>query len=222
MFLILGYGLCYSIKSVMHKMQWLSCLMERFVDSVEVLADNSNNISNDLNTLSSVSKHFTNVTENNNWTTNLMEVIKIYLPLITQMYTNTPIYTTNPLPSFDSIRPTCPANYNPLYSGLYGRPGTCPLKGATGCTGPSGCTGPTGATGPSGCTGVIGSTCPTDICPILSSSLSVAKIDMADDTDDDTDESIDEQLSTVVNNVNSNDTVDHEDHEDHEDHGDLS
>jgi len=177
--------------------------MERFVNSVEVLADNSNNISNDLNTLSSVSKHFTNVTENNNWTTNLMEMIKIYLPFITQMYTNksAPVYTTS-LPSFDSIRPTCPANYNPLYSGVYGRPGTCPLKGATGPTGP------TGATGPTNSSCVIGSTCP--IIPssqILSSSSSVAKID----TSDDTDESIDELLSTVANNADNADNTDNGD-----------
>ena len=186
MFLILGYGLCYSIKSVMYKLQWLSCLMERFVNSVEVLADNSNNISNDLSTLSSVSKHFTNVTENNNWTTNLMEMIKMYLPLVTQMYTNNTNLST-PLSSFNTMRP-CPANY-PLFSGPFTRPSTCPFNGVTGCTGP------TGPTGPSGCTGAIGSTRPSDnVCPILSSSLSVAKIDMSDDTDD----SIDEQLSTVV------------------------
>lgn len=157
---LFGYALYYSVQWVAIRVGWMSYQIDRFVSSVEMIADNSSNISCNLDRLSQVANKFTTVTENNNWTSNLLELIKLYLPFITQLYCPKPLPSI--IPSLFDSKP-CPTQ-SLSNVGLMGRIG--PL----GETGPSRATGLSGATGPSGATGLTDATGPCTIgpstCPI--------------------------------------------------------
>lgn len=208
---IMSYGLCYLVRSILSKINSLNRLLERFVTNVEILASNSSDISNNLSSLSDVSRRFTNVTENNNWTSNILEMIKMYIPLVMQMYKDK---TSCPTPSFMSCpEPILPSRYN---SSLFMRPDcnfASRLSGSTGATGPTGPSGATGAIGPiSPISSISTSPCPCP-CPCPSPSTNPEKINTSIDLSDESNEesliaSIEEKSNSKIDSVNVVNNVD--------------
>ncbi len=155
--LISGYVLYQLAQTITNKVNSVYNLTEKFVKNVEVLASNSSVIacsidsaSDNLNSISDAAIRFTEVTDTNNWRSSMVELVKLYIPLITQVLLPKP---TPVIPDCNLFRdyPLHRNNVYPLYRNNVG---------ATGATGPTGETGPTGATGPTDAN--IGTTGPTD------------------------------------------------------------
>lgn len=163
--LIVGYVTYYCVQSITNKINELSYLTNRFVDSVETLADNSHSISQNLGSISHVANKFTTETANNNWVNNILELIKMYIPLITQLYASKPLVVSSPLFS----------------------------RGTTGPIGPTGPSGQTGAIGPTCAPGVFNtmraSISPTSILtsPNTTTKLPDSHVDCYESDDDSVD-----------------------------------
>ncbi len=140
--LISGYVLYQLAQTITNKVNSAYNLTEKFVKNVEVLASNSSVIacsidsaSDNLNSISDAATRFTEVTDTNNWRSSMVELVKLYIPLITQVLLPKPAPV---IPNCNLFRdyPSYRNNVYPLY------------RNNVGATGPTGETGPTGATGP--------------------------------------------------------------------------
>ena len=133
--LISGYVSYQLVQFTSEKLKSASDLTEKFVNNVEVLANNSSVIarsmdsaSDNLNSISNAATRFTEVTDTNNWRNNMMELVKLYIPLVTQVLFPKPVPTPEPM-----VRP-----FNDIFGNVRCNRNFYGCTGATGATGPSG------------------------------------------------------------------------------------
>jgi hypothetical protein len=147
--LISGYLVYRLVQTTTEKLNSVYNLTEKFVNNVEVLANNSSVIassmdsaSDNLNSISNAANRFTEVTDTNNWRSTMIELVKLYIPLITQILLPTPT-PTPARPIYCDFEERNPFPRCPLGTNFPRSP-----FGAIGVTGPTGATGPTGPTYP--------------------------------------------------------------------------
>lgn len=134
--LISGYLLYQLVQTAIEKVNSACNLTKKFGNDVSVLAVNSSIIArsvdsaaDNLNAISHVASQLTQVIDTNNWRNNMMELVKAYIPLLTQVLF--PSHTP-------TVRPT-PCNFG---DNMFGNL-RC-NRNNYGNTGPTGHTGPTG------------------------------------------------------------------------------